>query len=338
MSGEDLGLGLPEAESGDLLDAFMDAGDFADADYLEQPKEAPEDVAQATEEADTPETDDEDAEDTEIEAKDDAEESDQADDDGDFVEFDTEDGTTERVSVSELLEAHQQFKQLGSDSEQIRSQIAEAAQAELAPVQEAYNSQVNELAQTYALLQELMPNVEQPSMEMLNEQSQYYNPQAYRQQLAAYERVNEVMGDARGRITQAQEQHQKLLADQQKQQAQKHWQALVSADKTWAEGNPAKRLGDLRSHVSSAYGIAPEVVANITEPGFIRMAEDAKAYRAAKSKTIKPKAKTAPRLVKGGTARKSANPKDARSRKANDTLRKTGRVTDVEAVWGEFLD
>ncbi len=337
MSGESEGLALPEAESGDLLSAFMDAGDFADADYLEQPEEAPKEAAEAATDADEPETEDDATEETEIEAKD-ADEDAEAEDEGDFVEFDTEDGTTERVSVSELLEAHAQFKQLGSDSEQIRSQIAEQALAEIQPVKEAYNNQVNELAQTYAMLQELMPNVEQPSMEMLDERSQYYNPQAYRDQLAAYERVQEVMGDARGRITQAQEQHQKLLADQQKQQAEKHWQALVSADKTWAEGDPAKRLGELRSHVSSAYGIAPEVVANITEPGFIRMAEDAKAYRAAKSKTIKPKAKTAPRLVKGGTARKSANPKSARVKKAAQQLAKTGRVTDLEGTWGEFLD
>jgi hypothetical protein len=338
MSGENQGLGLPEADSGgDLLDAFMDAGDFADADYLEQPTEAPKEAAQAAEDADTPETDDKDAEDTEIEAKD-ADEAAEADEDGDFVEFDTEDGTTERVSVSELLEAHQNYKQLGSDSEQIRSQIAEAYQAELAPVKQAYDTQVNQLAETYALLQELMPNVEQPSTDMLDERSQYYNPQAYRQQLDAYERVNGVMGEAREKIQAAREAHQKLQAEQRTTQAQKDWQALLSADKTWGEGDPAKRLGELRSHVAQSYGIDPQIVESITNPGFIRMAEDAKAYRAAKSKTIKPKSKTAPRLVKGGTARKSANPKNARSKKAAQQLAKTGRVTDLEGTWGEFLD
>lgn len=336
MSGENQGLGLPEAEGGDILSAFEAAGDFADADYLEQPTEAPTDAAQAAEDADTPETDDEDAEDTEIEAKD-AEDA-EADDDGDFVEFDTEDGTTERVSVSELLEAHQNYKQLGSDSEQIRSQIAEAYQAELAPVKQAYDTQVNQLAETYALLQELMPNVEPPSTDMLDERSQYYNPQAYRQQLDAYERVNGVMGSAREKIQAARQEHAQLQEQQRTQQAQKDWQALVSADGTWAKGDPAARLNDLRGHVATAYGIDPQIVESITNPGFIRMAEDAKAYRAAKSKTIKPKAKTPPRLVKGGTARKSANPKSARSKKAAQQLAKTGRVTDLEGTWGEFLD
>ncbi len=338
MSGENQGLGLPEADGGsDILSAFEDAGDFADAEWLEQPTEAPNEAAQAAEDADTPETDDEDAEDTELEATD-ADEAAEADEDGDFVEYDTEDGTTERVSVSELLEAHQNFKQLGSDSEQIRSQIAEAYQAELAPVKQAYDSQVNQLAETYALLQELMPNVEPPSTDMLDERSQYYNPQAYRQQLDAYERVNGVMGSAREKIQKAREEHTQLQEQQRTQQAQKDWQALVSADGTWAKGDPAARLNDLRGHVAKAYGIDPQIVESITNPGFIRMAEDAKAYRAAKSKTIKPKSKTAPRLVKGGTARKSANPKSARSKKAAQQLAKTGTVTDLEGTWGEFLD
>ena len=340
MSGETQGLGLPEAEGGDLLDAFMDAGDFADADYLEQPEEAPKEAAEAATDADTPETDEDATEDTEIEAKD-ADDAAEADDDGDYVEFDAEDGTTERVAVQELLESHAQFKQLGSDSEQIRSQIAMQAQAELAPVREAYDLQVNQLAETYALLNELMPNVEPPSTEMLDERSQYYNPQAYRAQLDAYERVTSVMGDARDRIQRAQQEHQIVQQQQAKQQAQRDWQALVSADKTWSEGKPEaiqKRLSDLRAHASSAYGIDPQIIATITNPGFIRMAEDAKAYREAKSTQIKPKAKSAPRLVKGGAGRKSANAQSSRAKKAAQQLAKTGRVTDLEGTWGEFLD
>lgn len=338
MSGETQGLGLPEAEGGDLLDAFMDAGDFADADYLEQPEEAPREAAEAATDADTLETDEDADETKEIEAKD-AEDA-EADEDGDFVEFDNDDGTTERVSVSELLEAHAQFKQLGSDSEQIRSQIAMQAQAELAPVREAYDLQVNQLAETYALLSELMPNVEPPSTEMLDERSQYYNPQAYRAQLDAYERVTGVMGDARERIQRAQQEHQIVLQQQAQQQAQRDWQALVSADKTWSEGKPEaiqKRLEDIRAHSASAYGIDPQIIATITNPGFIRMAEDAKAYREAKSTQIKPKAKSAPRLVKGGAGRKSANAQSSRAKKAAQQLAKTGRVTDLEGTWGEFL-
>lgn len=338
MSGETQGLGLPEAEGGDLLDAFMDAGDFADADYLEQPEEAPREAAEAATDADTLETDEDADETKEIEAKD-AEDA-EADEDGDFVEFDNDDGATERVSVQELLDAHAQFKQLGSDSEQIRSQIAMQAQAELAPVREAYDLQVNQLAETYALLSELMPNVEPPSTEMLDERSQYYNPQAYRAQLDAYERVTGVMGDARERIQRAQQEHQIVLQQQAQQQAQRDWQALVSADKTWSEGKPEaiqKRLEDIRAHSASAYGIDPQIIATITNPGFIRMAEDAKAYREAKSTRIKPKAKSAPRLVKGGAGRKSANAQSARAKKAAQQLAKTGRVTDLEGTWGEFL-
>lgn len=335
MSGENQALAGTESGGGDLLDAFIGTGDFNDADYLDLPEKAPNEAAEAATDADQPDEVEDESEETEVEAKD-AEDA-EADDDGDYVEFDTEDGTTERVSVSELLEAHAQLKQLGSDSEQIRTQIAQQYQAELAPVKEAYSQQVNQLAETYALLNELLPNVEPPSLEMLNEQSQYYNPRAYREQLAAYEQVYGVMGEARERIQRLQAEHQQLQNKQRQEQAQRDWQALVSADQTWTQGDAVKRLNSLREHAAKTYGIDPKIVAEITNPGFIRMAEDAKAYREATKGKIKPKAKAAPRLVKGGTARKSASAKSARQKAADAQLRKTGKVSDLEGVWGEFL-
>lgn len=328
------GLDAGPSESESLLDAFIGEGDFDDdgADYL-QPEEAPEDVAAATEDADQPDTEDDDADDAEIEAKD-AEDADA--DDGDYVELDLEDGTTERVALSELLDARKQLTELGPNADQIRHNIAEQATAQVQERFTALDWQISQTAELYATLQELMPNVEPPSQELLNENSQYYNPGMYRQQMAAYENVSSIMEGAKGKV---QELNEAYKAEQQKHrdlQTQKDWASLTAVDKSWLSGDSAKRLYDLRGSTSEAYSIEPQAIAQITNPGFIRMAEDAKKYRDAMAKGVKSKPKSAPRLVKGGKGK--GKPKgSARAAKAAAHLAKTGEVTDPEGVWGEFL-
>jgi len=329
------GLNTEETSSNSLLSAFESAGDL---DGLFTPdEEAPKEPAEAVQDAETPDTGDDETEETEVEAKeDDADEaeSDEADDDGDFIEFELEDGTSERVSVAEALASHQQLQQLGAESEQIRAQIADAAQAEITQVKEAYNNQVQQVAQAWGVLNELMPNVQMPDQSLITT-----DPHQYAAQLRNYELVQERYGAAREKIQEAQQAYQQQQQEEWSRQANSNWQKLVSLDKSWAEGKPAERLETLRSSIAGTYGIERTVIDQITEPGFIRMAEDAAAYRAAKGKKVEAKAKTAPKLVKGGKAgRSTANPMAARKAKANAALKKTGEALDLEAVWGSHLD
>lgn len=317
-----------------LLDAFLAESEASDADALELGK--PDDAleAQGEDTADEVEA----AEDETEEAKDDAE-GDEADADEDFVEFDTEDGETERVALSELLEAHKSFKEIGSNVNQIRQQIAEEASQEVSGRLRQLDTYINETRQAYELVNQLVPSVQDPDPVMLDDRSPYYNPAAYREQQEAVSQVRAIMEQAKGSMSQLVEQRQKVAEEQSRQDAAKHWAALTNADPTWTKGDAAKRINTLRGTVAEMYGFSQQEIGAIYDHRFIRMAEDAAAFRKAQSTGIKPKAKTAPRLVKAGANKgKAAVGQNAqRKAKASAHLRKTGQVTDLEATWGDFV-
>lgn len=320
-------------EAASLLDAYIAEGDFDDADYLSD-GEAPEEAAQAAEDADQPDT-----EEDEVEAAtedDDGTDAD-ADDDGDYVELDLDDGTTERVSLTQLLEDRKTLAELGSTADEIRHNIAEQAAAQIQERHTALDQQITQTVELYATLEQLLPNVEAPDPSMLDQYSPNYGPEKYRQQMQAYEWVTQTMEGAKGTMRELKEKYDAEQAESRKIQASRDWAKLTSLDKTWLEGDAAKRLNTLRQSTADAYGLAREMVGTITEPGFIRMAEDAQKYREAAAKGVTPKKKAAPRLVKGGQGRAKKDPTSARRAKANDHLRKTGKVADLESTWGEFL-
>ena len=327
--------GLEPAQFGEgpdegLLDAFIATGDL---DGLGLEEEAPTEPQQAAEDADQPETDDDETEEAEVEAKD-ADEG-EGEDEGDFVEWETGDGETERVSVDQLMQAYQQQQQLGPDAEAIRTRIASEAMEQIAPIQQSYQQQVGEVMQLYATLDSLMPGLSEPDTQLLRT-----NPRDYAEQMEAYREVSGIMEGARSKIQELQQQSQQAAAQAQHLQAQKDWASLTSLDPTWLEGSPEARLNELRGHIVNQYNIPAEVVGTITDPGFIRMAEDAKAYRTATSKKLTAKSKTAPKLIKGKVAGKSTqNPKSKARKTADDHLRKTGKAgSDLESQWGQFLD
>lgn len=324
---------MDEAETG-LLDAFLAADESSEADALALAK--PDDALEAPGEdtADEVEATEDEADEVEGDAEGDADESDE-----DFVEFDTEDGQTERVALSELLEAHRSFKEIGSNANQIRQQIAEEASQEVTGRIRQLDEYINETFQAYELVSQLMPSVQEPDPVMLDEHSPYFNPQAYREQQEAVRQVREIMEQAKGSVGKLSEQRQKAAAEAARADANKHWAALTNADPTWTKGDPARRLDTLRGSVAELYGFSPQEIGGIYDHRFIRMAEDAAAFRKAQKGGIKPKAKTAPRLVKAGANKgKAATGPDAqRKAKAAAQLRKTGKVSDLEATWGDFV-
>lgn len=324
---------MDEAQDG-LLDAFLAESEASndDAMKLGEPGEALE--AQGEDTADEVEA----TEDETDEAEDGAT-GDEADEDEDFVEFDTEDGETERVALSELLEAHRSFKEIGSNVSQIRQQIADEASQEVSGRLRQLDEYINETAQAYELVNQLVPSVQDPDPVMLDERSPYYDPQAYREQQQAVSQVREIMEQAKGSMSQLVQQRQRAAEEQSRQDAAKHWAALTNADPTWTKGDASKRINTLRGTVAEMYGFSPQEIGAIYDHRFIRMAEDAAAFRKAQSTGIKPKAKTAPRLVKAGANKgKAAVGQNAqRKAKAAAQLRKTGRASDLEATWGDFV-
>jgi exonuclease VII small subunit len=233
------------------------------------------------------------------------------------------------------------LKELGPDVSQIRHQAFEQAAQQINERVQKLDSNILQAAETFALIQQLVPNIEEPSDLYIDPQSQYFNPEYYKQQKEAIANVRQMMDDAKGKLQVLYESRQKETAVQRQMDAQKHWAMLLDADPTWkslSEPQAVKRLDDLRSGVQQTYGLPAEVINGIYDNGFIRMAQDALAYRKASAKPLEAKAKQPARLVKTGSKRKAADSEaSARKRAANKALKQTGKVTNLEDVWGDFI-
>lgn len=321
---------MDEAQSG-LLDAFLSSAEEADNEFIEnggenegamEAREAPEQDA-VSEEDET----------EQAEATEESDAESETEDDGDYVEFETDDGETERVSLSELLDARKQLNELGSNSSQIRQQIAEQASQQIQQRVQQLDAAMQETYKAYELVSQLMPNVQEPPDDLI-----YQDPDTYYAQKQAVQQVRKIMEDAQGTVQRLQEQRQKAAIEHQKADAEKEWSLLVNADPTWTKGNPEQRLNALRTGVSEAFGIPMEAVQGIYHHGFIRMAEAALKAAKSEGKGIQPKKKAAPRLVKAGSKRAAPQTQNTqRQAKARQQLKKTGQVSDLEAVWGQFL-
>ena len=323
--------GSDPSQSEDLLSAFLDAGDL-DGLGLDEPKA---EDAQEAQEAAAEDVEDE-ADEQETEAK--ADDADGADDDGEFIEFETDDGETERVSVAEALQAYNEMKQLGPDSARIRSQITEQAAQQVQERVTKADGLIRQAAEAYSLVQQLVPHVQDPDPVLLDENSPYYNPALYRQQQQASAQVKQMVEEAKAELEKTVNERNAESQQQRQLDMNKEWTLLLDADPTWGKGDAAKRLTNLRSGVCEAYNLPADYVSGVYHNGFIRMAQDALAFRQAQAKPLQAKPKEPPRLVRNGNKRKAAeSTASARRKAAAKQVARTGKVTDLEGFYGEFL-
>lgn len=310
-----------------LLDAFLAAEAQPDEDAEGLPPI--EGALDAQEPAEAEETE---------EAEDPEGAEDGAGEETDYVELTNEDGTTERVPLDELLEAHRITKELGSTTSQITQKITEAASQQVRQRTQRLDQTIEGAVQVYQLVQQLMPKISDPDPAMLDRTSRLYDPDGYREQAEAVRQIRDIMGQAENGLRQTLKQRDEAQTEAQRLEMDRHWIALQSADQTWQKGDAGKRLNSLRTDVTSLYGFAPQEVAGIFDHRFILMAQDAAAYRKAQKTALTPKTKAQPKLVRttpGGKTSKSPNTE--RQVKAREALRKTGRTGDLEATWGKFV-
>lgn len=317
-------------KSENLLDAFL-AAEAAGAENalgnlkLEGAAEAQEPAEEGDEETET------------LEAEG-AEEAAGESEEVDYVELEGEDGTIERVPLNELLEAHKITKELGSTTSQITQRITEAATQQVRERTQRLDQYIQQSAQTFQLVQQLMPKISEPDPVMLDPNSPYYNPAAYKEQAEAVRQVRAIMEQAETGLKQTLKQREEAHSEQQRLEMDRHWIALQSADPTWGKGDAGKRLNSLRTEVAAHYGFKPEEVGAIFDHRFILLAQDALKARKAEKTVLAPKAKAAPKLVRTGpTGKATRNPEGQRQAKARDVLRKTGQTSDLEGTWGKFV-
>lgn len=329
-----------EVDAGEaLLDAFLgeEAAGAEDRKQFDRPTgdEPPEGEAAEAEaegEGEAEEiTDPDEAEEAEAEAAEGAAQ-------GDQVEL--PDGT--KIAVEELIAAHQFKAQTENQLQQLRHHVVAQAQQEIEGTKQAWLGRTAEIEQVYEFLQSLVPNYERPPTSMLVQGSPDYDPDGYHFLNAKINEIEGRKGEAARRIQEARKVREQEAAENLRRSAEQSLAMLVAERPEW--GDPAKfvpKRDALISSLKQNYKFDDAILNTVYDYRFYLMAEDAAAYRALKSKAApKPagaNAPKAPRLIRTAA---NPGPKAAQSRRvaeAEKTLKRTGKVTDREAIFGKFV-
>ena len=223
-----------------------------------------------------------------------------------------EGGEPVRLKATEVWEGYNEAKQL-------RARVAELEKG--VPPPEVYDQELMRLVDAQAQMLQRLQVYEQylqpeaPDLALIDEYSPRYNPGAYQRQMAIAQQQNQQINAIR-------QQMQAVDADRQRRvDALSHLQKVRGREalaKFWPEvvASDGKEAARVRSEVADYYGqfgVTPEVMASITNPGFYAVLKDALAYRRGQREreTAIRVVRSKPRLVRGSarsgdTARQQA--------------------------------
>lgn len=288
--------------------------------------------------------DGEDAEAIEAEAEDTPDDAEDAADEPpgeDFIELD---GT--KVALTELIEARQWKQQAESNLRQIETQVYQQAQQRANQMLGEWDTRFQTLDTAAEAIMQLMPELEPPSRTMLQRGHPDFDPDTYHM---IKDMQSEYAAKRQAAFSQVEEARQ--LAKRQADERQSHMhsemlaQGVAALRREFPEqfGTPEaarKTASDLSDFLRSAYQFDDATINSVTDHRFWKLAMEAKAFRDAKARPLpKPKGaeKSAPRLVRSkAPAAPAAKGAKARNQ-ALQALKKTGKITDREAIFGDFV-
>lgn len=250
--------------------------------------------------------------------------------DDEFFEFEVvKDGkpVKERLKATEVWEQAQRAKVLEQELEQARKEFIPPEDYDRGMMQ-LIDAQRQALSELQVYEQMLTPA--QPHPDLINPESPRYDPQLYHRQMVAAQHQTADLQQVRGRINaiqQEQTQRQEALLSLQRARGREAlkqiWPEVTSSD-----GKEAARVRSEVADFYGRYGVTPEVMASITNPGFFAVLKDALAYRRgqkAQEAAVRV-VRNKPKLVKG-QARSTANP---RAEQYQDGMRRLSQSNSVE--------
>lgn len=249
----------------------------------------------------------------------------------------TEGGQPVRLKADEVFQGYQEAKQL-------KSRIAELERG--TPPPEVFDQQLVALvdAQTQTLQQlqmyQQMLTPREPDIELINEESPRYNPGLYQRQKAMadhqrsqYQHVSSQIQAMEQDRTQRSQALQHLQRVRGREALSKIWPEVVASD-----GKEAARVRSEVADYYSQYGVTPEVMQSITNPGFYAVLKDALAYRRGlrDKETAVRVVRSKPKLVRG-SARNAATAQQQSYQAGMQRLTQSNSVEDAaKALAGLF--
>lgn len=314
-----------EAQSTETAKAFQRPGEGAQTTDGEEPAEveaSDEETAEA--EAETAPEGDEEAE---VEA---------AEPDGDYVEHDGK-----KIAVGDLLEAYKFKQSTEGQIDQFRQNLVTQANQYVDNQKAELTRRTEALDSAFEMLQALIPKYQRPPPSMLDKNSQDYDPDAFHYLNIQINQMEERVKDARQKVEDARKTRQTDAEQRDMQAVAQSAQYLAKVVPGWSDPKAMHDgVSQLQEALKANYGMTDAMINSVTDARFYLVALDAAAYRASLAKGApKPKGvvKAAPRLVRSTAKPAATAPMARRQAKAADTLKKTGKVTDLEATYGRFL-
>lgn len=254
-------------------------------------------------------------------------------DDEDYLELEIpgEDGkepTRERHKVSDVFAGFQRAKELEAELEQAKTRAPLSADVEV-----EIEGLISERSRYVEALQAWshLNQPRAPSRDLINPQSNNYNPELYYQQMQAFDEIQANHAKVREEIERVQKQNEEkqnaLLGSRMKREQAKLaeiWPELVK-DKAVAQ----KFVADLEK----LYGVDGETIKSVSDHRFYALAKDALAFRAAQAakKEAARVVLAKPKLVRAN-ARSSNNSKATAFQGAMGKLSHSHSLDDAAAA------
>lgn len=166
------------------------------------------------------------------------------------------------------------------------------------------------------------------------------DPAAYNASLVQFQQRNQHLQDIARSIQTEQAEHQAQLQEAMRAYLQEQRTMLQAKIPEWSdESRRVKDKAEIASVLKDAYGITAEEFEAITDHRHALVVRDAwnwQKLQKSKPATLN-KVKAAPKLLKPGSPQSKASQDAARTNKARDTYRKTGRTSDGAAALKNIL-
>lgn len=251
------------------------------------------------------------------------------DDETDYFEIAAEDGKTERLKVDEVYNGYQRAQELEQEIAELKANPALSGQ-----LQPDHEQVLQGLVQERTALSEAIQRwqsqnpIPEPNVDLLDDNSENYNPPEYQRQMANKLRLQQEHEQANAQLTA----ETQALQQQQQQLQQAHIAKEQAAlQQIWPEvmSDPTVR-SDVMKGLTSNYKLDAETINSIHDHRFYAMAKDALAFRAAQAKTDKAikVVRSKPKLVQGA-ARQTGKSEALSS--AMERLKKSGGTDDRAA-------
>ncbi len=257
------------------------------------------------------------------------------DDDDDWVEIasEIEGEEPERIKLSDLYDGYRQSNDLSEQLENVKATQPPPPEYEKA-LQETLGLQTQYMG---VLEQYKAYNpIQEPSLDLLNQDSPNYNPDLYAQQRQAMEQTKAAHARIDAELNE--------LKNRQAREAQVLHEAtrtreLAKLHEFWPEMKTSEAQRQFVDDIQRHYGVDKGLLDTIVDARFFKVAKDALAYQrqqAATEKAVK-KVRAKPKLIPA-KARSTTNSKHQKVQSSMNRLQKSGSLDDAASAISGLLD